>query len=681
VLHKEIPFIRLLVPLCAGILIGYLTDLPVSGALYLLGFAIIILAISLFVPTLLTNHLYGVALSLLLVTAGFSLLKLELARAELISNTEAVFICRIKTFPEPKPKSYAITVDIIGRLDDEGIVQEIRGGLLIYHSTADSSAPAMVPGDIMVIRTSPVPITNRGNPYEFDYRTFMLKKGIRYYAFTREKSILHYKSGTKLTIREKAIIAGKKISDIYIRAGIREDNAALLAGLTLGQKDSIDEETRTAFSRAGVMHVMAVSGLHAGVISMFVFSVLFFLRGKLLVLRVIVSVGVLWCFAFITGLSPSVERAALMFTFLHTGKLLKRPVNNINSILSVAFFMLVFNPSDLTSLGFQLSFSAVLFISGFYSRVSKLFRSGIWPVDRIWQMSVVSVLAQLGTLPFIMNAFGQFPAWFLPANLIIIPLATVIMILAFMLILLTPLGLFTGLLAPVLNFLLEATSHSARIISNLPGSADFGRVLLWPETIILILIIWAFLYYLFFMRYKTIKLTIAAIFLLVSISLFRYITTATSTEIIVYNSTNSITLGVRSGHNLWVYSEKEHVDEAVTRHISASGLKVIPKLSVSLPATVEFRQYKIVLADYYSDDIILKENPDVLITKKVPAIFNPPVTENKLNILVTSGSSNVIILTNDDVTNDQDNICFIPDDGAQIINRTLFRKKGVEIID
>ncbi|MCU0290232.1 MAG: ComEC/Rec2 family competence protein, partial [Acidobacteria bacterium] len=67
------------------------------------------------------------------------------------------------------------------------------------------------------------------------------------------------------------------------------------------------------------MHIMAVSGLHAGVISMFVFSVLFFLRGRLLVLRVIISVGVLWCFAFITGLSPSVERAALMFTFLHTG--------------------------------------------------------------------------------------------------------------------------------------------------------------------------------------------------------------------------------------------------------------------------------------------------------------------------------------------------------------------------
>ncbi len=676
-LHKEIPFIRLLVPLCSGILIGYLTDLPVSVAVYLLGFACAILVLSFFIPSLLNNYLYGIALSLLLISVGFSLLKFELAGPEIINDTEAVFLCRIKTFPEPKAKSHAITADIIGRIDNEGVIQKIKGGLLIYHSTADSAAPSMVPGDMILIKTKPLPITNRGNPYEFDYRNFMLKKGIRYYAFTREQSILDYQSGTKLTIREKALIAGKKISDLYISAGVRENNAALLAGLTLGQKETIDEETRAAFSQAGVMHIMAVSGLHAGVISMFVFSVLFFLRGRLLVLRVLISVGVLWCFAFITGLSPSVERAALMFTFLHTGKLLRRPVNNLNSILSAAFFMLIFNPSDLTSLGFQLSFSAVLFISGFYSKASSIFRSGIWPVDRLWQMSVVSVLAQLGTLPFILNAFGQFPAWFLPANLIIIPLATVIIILAFVLILLTPLNMFNGLLTSILNFLLEATSHSARLIADLPGSTDFGRVLLWPETIGLLLVIWAFLYYAFFMHDKSIKLTILAVLLLLSVSQIRYFITATSKEIIVYNSNNMITLGLRRGHNLWVYTDNKEIDQAVKRHISALGLKVIPKLSVSLPATVEFMKYRILLTEHYSGDLIIDHNSDVLITKKVPPVFIAPSGENKLKIIVTSGSANVIIVANDDGKNHDDNIYFIPDDGAQIINNRKDRKKGL----
>lgn len=667
-LHKEIPFIRLLVPLCVGILTGYLTDLPLSATLFLLGFAGILLVLSALLPTLLTNYLYGAALSLLLMASGFSLLRYELAKPDILKNTEAVLVCRIKTFPEAKANSYAIMVDMKERVDEDGISQKIKGGLLLYHSTSDSTSPSMLPGDILVVRTRLIPITNRGNPYEFDYQKFMLKKGVRYYAFTREKSVIQHKSGTRLTIREKALITGKKISSIYRSAGISEKNTALLSGLTLGQKDSIDEETRLDFSRAGVMHIMAVSGLHAGIISMFVFSLLFFLRGKLMVLRVMITVGVLWTFAFITGLSPSVVRAALMFTFLHSGKLMNRPVNSINSVLSAAFFMLIINPSDLTSLGFQLSFTAVLFISGFYSRFSGLFRSGIWPVDKVWQSSVVSVLAQFGTTPFVLNAFGQFPVWFLPANLIIIPLATVIIILAFVLIIFAPFDLFMRPLTSVLNFLLEIASQSAGIISDFPGSAELGKVLLWPEAIGLLLILWSFLYYVFYMRDKNLKITLMAVLLLLSVSAFRYFRTGTTSEIVVYNQANTITLGVRSGHSIWLFSENEVPDQAVSRHISALGLKVISTSLIQMPSVIEFNDYKVVLNDQYSGDLIPKYNPDVLVTKKLPKMFSPPDTENNLRILVTSGSANVIIIANDESLDMNTDVYFIPEDGAHIID-------------
>jgi len=310
-----------------------------------------------------------------------------------------------------------------------------------------------------------------------------------------------------------------------------------------------------------------------------------------------------------------------------------------------------------------------------------LFRSGIWPADRLWQMSVVSVLAQLGTLPFVLNAFGQFPAWFLPANLIIIPLATMIIILAFILILLTPLSLFTGFLASALNFLLELTAHSARIISNLPGSADFGRVLLWPETIGLLLAIWAFLYYVFFMRYKNLKITLLTILMILSVSTFRYFRTKATSEIIIYNQTNTITLGVRSGHLIWIYSENGEPDQAVLRHISAISLRVSSTSPVVLPSVIEFEGYKLLLTDDYSAEMIHKHNPDILITKKVPKIFKPPDTENKLIIFVTSGSSNVIIIADDDAKDYSDSIYFIPEDGAQFIKTGKYRKKGWKILD
>lgn len=673
-LHKEIPFIRLLVPLCVGILTGYLTDLPLSAALFLLGFAGILLVVSFFLPTLVTNHLYGAALSMLIMASGFSLLRYELAKPEIIKNTEAVFVCRIKSFPEPKANSYAIMVDMNGRVDEDGILQKVTGGLMIYHSTSDSAAPSMIPGDILVIRTRLIPITNRGNPYEFDYQKFMLKKGVRYFAFTRETSIIQHHPGTRLNIRDKALITGKKISYFFRSAGIEEKNAALLSGFILGQKDRIDEDTYLDFSRAGVMHIMSVSGLHAGVISVFVFSLLFFMRGRLNFLRVFISVGVLWTFAFITGLSAPVIRASLMFTFLHSGKLLKRPVNSINSILSAAFFMLIFNPSDLTSLGFQLSFTAVLFISGFYSRFSGLFRSGIWPLDKAWQSAVVSVLAQLGTTPFVLNAFGQFPTWFLPANLIIIPLTTAIIILAFVMIILAPIGLFNGLFSWALNFLLEITSKCAGIFSDLPGSAELGRVLLWPETIALFVLIWAFLYYIFYMRDKNLKVTIIAVLVLMSVSTFRYFRTGTTSEIIIYNQTNTITLGFRSGHKIWIYSENEEPDQAVSRHVSALGLKARPASLKSLPSIIEFKDYRLLLMAQYSADIIHKNNPDILITKEIPKMFVPPDTDNNMVILVTSGSANVIIITNDDSLVRNTDVYFLPEYGAHIIDTHQDRK-------
>jgi competence protein ComEC len=682
VLHKEIPFIRLLVPLCIGILAGYLTDIPLSVSLVTLAFSSLVLATSLLVKTLHFNSLFGGALFLLLSSFGFINVRHELSRCDTLHPSEALFVCRIKSFPEKKTNSYALTTELKGRLGDSGEMQKITGGLLLYYTPSDSVTPSIVPGDVITIRTRPIPVTNRGNPFEFDYRSFMLKKGVRYYAFIRDQSLVgHTQGSSKRTIREKALIAGRNISALYLKSGISEKNAALLSALTLGQKDLIDDETRKHFSRSGVMHIMAVSGLHAGVISMFVFSLLFFLKGRLLPLRVAISVTVLWSFAFITGLSPSVERAALMFTFLHTGRLLKRPANSINSVLAAAFFMLIVTPSDLTSLGFLLSFSAVLFINGFYKRLSTLCRSGFLPLDRLWQIAAVSLLAQMGTLPLTLNAFGFLPVWFLPANLIIIPLATIIIILSFLLLIFSPIDLVSNLLAKLLNIQLSASMRSVELISSLPKSADLGRVLPWPEAVLLMLFIISAFYYLLVMREKNLIATGISLLALLSVISLRHVNTTFTSEIIVYNTVNSISVGLRTGRTLRLVTNSDKIDQSVERHASALSLKTVPSLSLSFPLEIFFQGEKYLVTADYSPAQANSHNPDIVIAGKVPPILPVTLINNEMKIIVTSSSSNVLILTEYDNPDVPSPVHFIPEQGAWTNKQSLYNTKRGEKVD
>jgi competence protein ComEC len=627
------------------------------------------------------NVIFGAALSVLLFSSGFLLIRKELATPDRLSQTETVFVCRIKTFPEPKPKSFAVTAELEGMMQENGQLMKLNGAILIYYTTADSATPDLTPGDIITFRATPSPITNRGNPFEFDYRAFMHKKGILYYTFLRKESLIsHYKNERK-NLREKAIIVGRDLTSVYLNSGVDADNLPLLSALTLGQKELIDEETQFNFSKAGVMHIMAVSGLHAGILSMFVFSILFFLKGKLMPVRVIISVVILWGFAFITGLPSSVERASLMFTFLHAGKLIKRPVNSINSILAAAFFMLLITPSDLTSLGFQLSFSAVLFISGFYRRVAGLFRTGILPVDRLWQMAVVSVLAQLGTMPFTLNAFGQFPLWFLPANLLIIPLATIIMILAFIVLMISPISIISGAIASILNLLLKFISATAGFIANLPGPASFGKVLPLPEALLLMLLIWSLLYFLFFQKVKSPVITMILTIIFLSVSLFRYTKTINSSEIIIYNTLNAVSVAVRSGDELWVISETDVVDQAILRHASALSLKIRPTLGISVPYKIAFAGTTMLITETYYDTVRKNLHPAILVTKKVPALFPVSDIDPGTRIIVTSSSSNVLMLTEDDNFSEKPSVHFIPEQGAIVLNRCRKNTKRVEKVD
>ena len=311
-------------------------------------------------------------------------------------------------------------------LTDSGNIP-LTGSLLIYIKK-DTLVNSLLPGDFIKIRCSANPVVNRGNPYEFDYRFYMENHGIKYFSYATAEDITGLVHPDHRKLKERALIIREKIIDMYEERGITGDRLALVAAITLGQKSMLDPEQKQIFIKAGVMHIMAVSGLHAVILSVFIFNLLFFMKGKFNILRILIAVLLLWSFAFVTGLTPSVIRAAIMFTFLQAGKLIRRDVNSLNSVLASAFILLIIHPSVLFDAGFLLSYSSVIFIICFYRDCYLKLRFKTWIADKIWQSAAVTILAQAGTLPLTIALFNRFPTWFILTNIVIVPLSSFLII-------------------------------------------------------------------------------------------------------------------------------------------------------------------------------------------------------------------------------------------------------------
>jgi competence protein ComEC len=394
----------------------------------------------------------------------------------------------------------------------EGKKSEAVKGSIILYQKKDSSAASMLPGDMLIIRCLPVEIANRSNPYEFDYRFFMENQGIRYYAFTNSHDIIRHIIPVHRKLIHRALIVRETIIRMFKERGIKGERLALVAAITLGQKSMLDPEQKLNFIKAGVMHIMAVSGLHAVILSLFVFSLLFFMKRRFNILRIIITILILWSFAFVTGLTPSVLRATLMFSFLQAGKMMKRPANGINSVLASAFFLIIIRPSVIFDAGFLLSYSAVIYIICFYKDFYLILHFKNWLTDKIWQSVVVTLIAQAGTLPLTIMLFNRFPTYFILANITIVPISNLLIINGCLVPMFFRIRFLSHFLALLLNYLTGLTESLTSSAASLPYSTieNIGSTTI--ECILLTMTIFLFVH--FFLKKKSIPVSYPVFFLI-----------------------------------------------------------------------------------------------------------------------------------------------------------------------
>ena len=325
-------------------------------------------------------------------------------------------------------------------------------------------------------------------PYEFDYAKYLANLQIYHIGYINDYDfkIIERKSN----LLEKFILFRNKLIKLIYEKITDNSSANLISAMLLGYQDVMDADIIKDFQQAGVVHILSISGLHVAIIYgaiYLLFSLIIPLKYKNKI-TIPLAIITLWLYTLMVGAMPSVVRSAIMLTLLQLGPVINRNVNNYNSLAAAALIILVINPLQLYSLGFQLSFSAVLGIFFFYTPLINIFKTNKkWLKWLIGSLSV-TMAAQLGTLPFTLFYFHQFPTYFIIANLIAVPFASLLIYAGFITIIFAFIPVLGGFIAMIFSFLVKIFINFIGIVSNLPYST-IPNIFLTPLSAIMIGII------------------------------------------------------------------------------------------------------------------------------------------------------------------------------------------------
>ncbi len=383
---------------------------------------------------------------------------------------------------QERAKSWKAELSVQTILRSDGW-QPSQGKLLLYFRKTPEGTPSLRYGDQILVRGAPQRVEPPRNPAEFDYQTYLRFQNIYHQHFIEKDEYLWLSHEPDHVFYFYAIEIRQYLQEQLERLLSSEQERAIASALILGIKDFLDNEVRQAYAGAGLMHILAVSGLHVGFVVL-IFVALFSFLKKLPFgnyIHTILLILTLWTYAFLTGLSPSVMRAATMFSFVMAGQLLNKKPVIYNMLGASAFLLLMINPFLLWSVSFQLSYVAVLGIVYlqpiFYRWIA--FESRF--LDYFWQLTTVSLAAQLATFPLGLYYFHQFPNYFLISNLVILPFVQVILYLGVA----TLAFAWAPGLADILGWALEILIRGVNIftfgLEKLPGAVSKGVVISWGE--------------------------------------------------------------------------------------------------------------------------------------------------------------------------------------------------------
>ena len=455
VFWKEAPLVRLAVCLMAGIIVG---DIFVVGR-----WLLVVLVVMVVVALLLRKYEHGqsVAIAVCFVVLGWLLM--ERQKASLVGDWPEGEVCYeavVISEPVEKPKTMAVDV-LLAK----------SGRKLKCYFYKDDRSRALHIGDGLKIQ-SRIEANSEWRRGTFDYRRYLEIHG-----FTGRTVVASWKwQKAKVSLKQLSRLERMRLTFLKYRnqllsrlnpvAEENDDAYAVVAAMALGDKSALTQELKDVYSVTGASHILALSGLHLGIIytllSLFVFS-----RRWQMLSQIIIMLSI-WCFVFLVGMSTSVMRSAVMLSVYALLSLGHRDRMSVNTLAFTAIVMLMVSPMSLFDVGFQMSYMAVLSILLFVPLMESIFSAEYlmshWVVKWLWGMVTVSLSAQIGTAPLITYYFGRFSCYFLPTNFIVIPAAMLILYLSLVVLLVPSLAFILFDIVAMLNGLLTK-------LASIPGAS------------------------------------------------------------------------------------------------------------------------------------------------------------------------------------------------------------------
>ena len=487
------------------------------------------------------------------------------------------------------------------------------------------------------------------NPGDFNYKQYLKWKGIEH--------ILQIKNGgcsKKISHKVSIFRYAEELRNICIRI-IKNHitdtrSSAISEALLLGYKDDLDNETMQIFSGSGTMHILAVSGMHAGMVFLLLNFITTFLlklpRGR--IIQAVIILSSLWFYVCMTGLSGSVVRAGLMFTFIAIAKLINRKQNIFNTMYASAFFMLLYNPKYLFDAGFQLSYAAVCGIIFLYPKIKTFYEKIKNPYFYIIDVSCISICAQIFTLPLSLYYFGQFPTYFILSNLVAIPIFSILLFILIGLMAFSAIPFVGVIIAWIVKSLINFNIWFMAIISRLPYSNIDNIDIDFIRSILISFILLLFAFTIVYNLKKTLNSHLFLLLIYLCIHSYNSIQHNFQKGIYRYNSNYHDIFICIEGKNAILISDsiyiRKHIGKKIIpRFLSKYGIKKIIVVSFSdNVVTTNFNNIPDCGFQFFDrimtmkNTVYLNIHPSIFYLKKDINNNNQNASKNKHNNLIFS---------------------------------------------
>ena len=493
-------------------------------------------------------------------------------------------------------------------------------------------------GDEIWLNNAIYPIPKAFNPYQFDYSKYLEKQNVFHQIYGRENQIKIIQ--THQTIDYYIEHLRNNLSKSFDIHHFEPKTKAIIDALILGQRLELDKEIIADYSNAGVIHILAISGLH---ISIIYFFIVFLLKPLKRVrfgaeIQLLIVLAILWLFALLTGLPASVTRAVTLFSFISIGNYFNQPKAIYNALAISAFLILLVKPNAIFDIGFQLSYGAVLSIVLFQPFYKKFYFSenkiAIYFTDTI----LVSLAAQVGVLPLSLYYFNQLPLLFLLANLVIIPLSTAVLVsgiitLFFNFVYPNFAILLGEVLSLIINLMNDYIHWIAQFKSGIITNISFSGWL----TFSLYLVIVSFVYWLYQTKDRNIKYVLGTILIFQLSYVSIKWSENNSSELVVFNEKSTL-IGIKNQNNIIAFSDIPENHNTTLNHYTrgtfSDSLRIFP-----MQNTISFQNKRILVIDslgiyktsIHPEIIVLTQNPKINLSRLIQEIQPKEIIADKSN--------------------------------------------------